>query len=85
MTNVRLSLSSCGGGTTSTFPVYETLTCDTWRILSGRNEEDRLDRYRRWVDRLNFAVEDKNEHLRSLEVWLDRCHRAGHRLTWTWE
>lgn len=86
MTNFRLLLSSRGpDGTISTFPLLETRSCDTFRVMSGPNNDERLDRYRRWVERLNFPPEEKEDHLQSLDTWLDRCARSGHQLKFSWE
>ena len=46
MTNFRLLLSSRGpDGTVSSFPLLETRSCDTFRVMSGPNNDQRLERY----------------------------------------
>ena len=84
--NIRLLLSSQGKThkERSDFPLYETRTCETFRIMSAPSQEEKLSRYVNWIRTLGLEEDDRLAHVEALQEWLSRCSRHDHKISFSW-
>jgi len=84
--NIRLLLSARGKSLRekSEFPLYETRTYETFRIISAPSQEEKLSRYVDWIRTLGLEEEDRLAHIEALQEWLGRCARHNHTISFSW-